>query len=461
MAFVGATGLEEAQVIALLNLTARHVFWSGDLSETPELRSFLQDQTLAVTREDIVAPRLLGKLRLGFGGISADKIDGRYVNIMDGRFDPFVEEVVTGLKGILGNIVFGGTYWSFMPGLARVADKKARVTLTGVMPQQGLKDLLAVRHLFEGDDAVPKMDYLAVSGAAYTDPAYVSMMASAVDGFVSIGGRKGARKEVEAVIHAKKPAFLAPLEFGPDDAWISEEVLGGLTYTAATQDLIDLIRLDYRPPIGGINTPGLSFRQHVSPHTFRVTNHGDDFVVGVVSTSGATTDVHRLRRIMSPLLNGIDKSAVYPHKIIGLGGLTAMGGIHVFYEVCEEAAIDTAGIMPWKGTGHPLFRGAKEMIISGREWSEESPAFKKMIDILLVFEPGPQGWEEAQAVAREGGPLGQKIPIIVIRDPIFARGRPQHEIPGAQVFEVGQLDQAIQAINAALAFVKQQRRKTV
>lgn len=47
--------------------------------------------------------------------------------------------------------------------------------------------------------------------------------------------------------------------------------------------------------------------------------------------------------------------------------------------------------------------------------------------------------------------------MIIIKDPILARGRDYPEIPGAQVFPVEQLDQAIRALNDAIDKVQKQR----
>lgn len=401
---VGSTGMTERQVISLLQRSARQVYWMGDLQGTPRLRTFLEQQTPAVTANDFRDGYLQGKLRLGFGGICAESIGDRLTNIVDGRYDPFVTDVVTGLKGTLGSVVFGGTYWSWMPALARAAVNTARVPITGVMPQQGLVDLARVAAaVFSGPQAAPPMDYLAVVGETYGSGQYGTFMASAADGLVNIGGRAGALGEMLAARQQDKPVFLAPVLLPQDAAWLRQEVHAGLIYPKDTATLIDMIRHNFRPHASGIFRPGLPCFEHITPHEFRA-RHVRDYVLGVVSTSGSTTDINRMVKITGPLLEGIQHGRLLPRRVIGLGGMTDLGGINVFYDMCLRARIDTAGIMCWQGASSRLARGAREMVIVGDEWSDESPTFLDLVDILLVLEPGQQGWREALEAAQRNDP---------------------------------------------------------
>lgn len=454
---VGSTGMTERQVVSLLRQSARQIYWMGDLQGTPHLRTFLERQTPAVTANDFRDGYLQGKLRLAFGGICAEPVGYQLANIVDGRYDAFVADVVTGLKGTLGSVVFGGTYWSWMPALARAAVDTARVPIVGVMPQHGLADLAQVAEaVFSGPGAAPPMDYLAVVGKTYSSGQYSTFMASAADGLINIGGRAGALTEVLAMLQQDKPAFLAPVLLPPDRDWLMQKVHMGLVYPKDTTTLIEMIRNNFRPHAEGIFRPGLPRFEHLTPHEFRA-RHVRDYVLGVVSTSGSTTDINRLTKIAGPLLGGIQHGRLLPQRVIGLGGMTDLGGISVFYDVCLRARIDTAGIMCWQGASSRLARGAREMLIVGDNWSDESPTFLDLIDILLVLEPGQQGWHEALAAAQRNDPVSGQVPVIVLKDPILARGRDYPEIPGAQVFTVEQLDQAILALNDAIDRVQRRR----
>lgn len=227
-----STVLTQPQITQLLCQAARQVYWpaatSGRISGYEEVRDSLAKQALPPTEQDFLHPRRGGKLRLGFSGLCAEKHDDIGVNITDGRFDDCINETIRGLKGPLGRVVFGGTYWSFMPALARAAVKEAKATLVGIMPEAGLRSLAQVSHLFSGESAVPPMDYLAIVGQSYDDPVYTTFMAGSMDGMVSLGGRRGAAAEVTAALDSRKPVYLAPVTLDDDENQIRDLVLGGL-----------------------------------------------------------------------------------------------------------------------------------------------------------------------------------------------------------------------------------------
>lgn len=454
----------QPQITQLLAQAAHQVYWpavtSGRISGCDELRDFLARQALPPSEQDFLNPRRGGKLRLGFSGLCAEKRDGGSVNITDGRFDDCVNRTINGLKGTLGRVVFGGTYWSFMPALARASVKEAKATLLGVMPEAGLNSLAQVSHLFSGESAVPPMDYLAIVGESYDDPVYTTFMAGSVDGMVSLGGRRGAAAEVIAALDHRKPVYLAPVTLDDDENEIRDLVLGGMIYVQDAERLLQLIAHDFVPHTDAVNTPALSFREHLTPHQF-LQRHIRDVVLGTVSSSGSERDYNRVAKIYEALMRGItprrDREG---GDILGLGGMTAEGGIRAFYESCLNNSIATAGVMCWKGANYTLARGAREMVIVGQEWSEESATFKTLSDLLLVVEPGKQGWEEALSFSQTRKIDGKLPPVIVIDDPVlFAqRGVTRHDIPGAIVVSVNDLDAAVRALNDAIGMVRQGRR---
>jgi len=431
-------GLSQTQVIDLVGMTAHQVGWFQAPGAFPQIDSFVGSQTLPIGTGQFTSSFRNG-LRLGFSGVCADECG---VNITNGRYDSFVEETVVGLRKQLSVVVFGGTYWSWMPALAKASVEKANVPTMGVMPLRALHSLYEVRHLFEGKNPFPKMDYLAIVGHSYSSSEYVKFMAQCIDGMVNIGGREGAESEVKATLKARKPVFLAPSLLPDDGRWIYDQVTSGLIHPRDVPALVNIILQDFVHHDKG--SPGLSFRDHLTPAQFRERHEGD-VVMGFVSTSGSVTDTHRLERIAYPLMHGIDSSRVSPHKIVPLGGLTDLRGISVGYSAARMAGFETAGIMSWEGTDLPLSKGVNEMIIVGDEWSDESDDFLDLIDILLVLEPGRQGRDEARAAAARG------IPVVILDDPILRRGRGNRlDLDGARTFTADRVDLGIAAINEAI-----------
>lgn len=463
MSSIHSPGLTQPQIVQLFGQAARQVYWpgvtSGRISDCDEVRHYLARQALPPSEQDFLNPRRGGKLRLGFSGLCAEKRDGSHFNITDGRFDDCVNRIIGGLRGPLGRVVFGATYWSFMPALAKASVRDARATLVGVMPEKGLRNLAQVSHLFAGESAVPPMDYLAIVGSAYDDPVYTAFMADCMDGMVSLGGRRGATAEVTAALDHRKPVYLAPVTLEDDEDEIRSLVLGGMIYAQDVDALTHLIAHDFSPHADAVNAPTLSFRDHLTPHQF-LERHIKDVVLGTVSSSGSERDYNRIGKIYEALIRGITPRRSYVGgDVLGLGGMTAEGGIRAFYESCLNNSIATAGIMCWKGANYTLARGAGEMVIVGEEWGAESATFTTLSDLLLVVEPGKQGWEETLTFRQTRRIDGKLPPVIVIDDPILAaqRGVTRPEIPGAIVVSVNDLDAAVRALNDAIQTVRRQR----
>lgn len=451
-------GMSQAAVINLLGMTAQQVGWFGDTTALTKIDRYLRKQVMPVRPEDFTGSFRSG-LKLAFGGVCADKIDGVTVNITDGRYDEFVEQSVAGLRDTLSCVIFGGTYWSWMPALARTAVKKAQVPIMGIMPVQGLYDLYRVRHLFEGDDPVPKMHYLALIGESYSNAQYTTFMASCADGLINIGGRDGARAEVDAFLNTRRPVFLAPVELPPDQDWLSGQVFDGLTYPRDTGTLVNMLSNDFHTsetPVGG---SGLSFREHINTEEFTA-RHIRDVTVGIVSTSGSVTDTHRLGRVVDPLFQGVQRKTWYDrtglHNTVVLGGMTAAGGIHRTYDAALKAQLATAGIMTWKGADYQLVRGVKEMIIVGEDWGQESDDFVDLVDVMVVLGPpkGKQGWDEAVRAMQKGKP------VVIMHDPFLAPDTFLIEDGAEHVytFRSDQIDMGIKALNYAIEEVLRRRR---
>lgn len=450
-------GMSQQSVVSLLQTTANQVGWFGDLGAFPQIDAFVRGQVMPIRPEDFTNS-FRGGMRLAFGGVCADKVGTTYQNITDGRYDAFVEEAVVGLRNQLSVVTFGGTYWSWMPALARAAREKARVPIMGIMPVQGLADLEAVKNLFEGDNPVPKMDSLAIIGETYRDAQYATFMASSSDGLINIGGRDGAVSEVSAFLNMRKPVFLAPVELPAEEHWISGQVFDGLTYPRNTPTLVDMLQNDFSPHEIPVTGTGLSFREHINTHEFEA-RHVRDVTVGIVSTSGAVTDTHRLSRVVDPLFAGIQRKTWLDrsgqHGVIVLGGMTAAGGIHTAYNGALKSKLATAGIMTWQGAGYQLVRGVQEMIIVGEDWGAESQDFVDLIDVMVVLGPpqGKQGWREAlEAISR-------RKPTVVLHDPVLAPEKlTDDDIDNVYYFQGNQLDLGIKALNTAIDEVLRRRR---
>jgi hypothetical protein len=95
-------------------------------------------------------------------------------------------------------------------------------------------------------------------------------------------------------------------------------------------------------------------------------------------------------------------------RLIVSSGATDEGAPKLAYELCTELSILAMGVTSNRAAAYPLAT-MNYLIVSGEDWGDESPAFVRTLDELVVLGGGAQTRREAMLAAKE---YGKRVTIL-------------------------------------------------
>lgn len=99
-----------------------------------------------------------------------------------------------------------------------------------------------------------------------------------------------------------------------------------------------------------------------------------------------------------------DRQRRHGRRLVMASGATKQGVLQLAYEVCAFLSIAAMGIAPDQALNFPLGR-MRYMLPFGSAFGDESPAFIRAIDELIVLGGGPQSQREVFLAAQAQRPI--------------------------------------------------------